>query len=259
MADEAAAILADRLETGLVVVPEGGAAPRARTLRCLRGSHPVPSEASRTAGETVLEAAAGAGSGSLVIVLLSGGASSLAVAPSPGLTLSDLQDVTSRLLASGAEIGAVNTVRRHCSRLKGGGILRAASRAAGVWTLALSDVIGDDPAAIGSGPTVSDPTTFAEAAAVLRRWAPAARSAVRDQIEAGVRGLRPETVKPGDALLAQAAFVIVGSNAVAVDAMAGAAADAGYAVVRTERPLTGDAGAEGAAFARMLRDLPAET
>src|SRR5262249_60347501 len=106
----------------------------------------------------------------LVLVLLSGGGSSLLASAPHGITLADKQAVTAALLASGADITALNTVRRHCSTVKGGGLLRAARHAGAVWTLLLSDVVDGDPATIASGPTAADPTTYADALHVLRRW-----------------------------------------------------------------------------------------
>src|SRR5439155_1588985 len=121
---------------------------------------------------------------------LSGGASSLLVAPAAGLTLDDKQALAARLLASGADIADVNVVRKHCSRVKGGGLARQAARAGGLWTLVLSDVVGDDPATIASGPTVGDPSTFRDAAAVLARYlAPEdVPVAVRAHLERGAAG-----------------------------------------------------------------------
>src|SRR5439155_498038 len=118
----------------------------------------------------------------------------------PGLDLCDKQEVTRGLLLAGADIEALNTVRKHCSQVKGGGLLRAAAGAAGVWTLVLSDVVGDDPATIGSGPTVPDPTTFADAARVVARFlAPEdVPAAVQRHLERGLAGRVPETVKPGE-------------------------------------------------------------
>src|SRR5207237_3262839 len=126
----------------------------------------------------------------------------------------DKQALGARLLASGADIAEVNVVRKHCSRVKGGGLARQAARAAGLWTLVLSDVVGDDPATIASGPTVADPSTFRDAAAVLARYlAPEdVPVAVRDHIERGSAGAVPETVKPGDPALACAATVVIGGK-----------------------------------------------
>src|SRR5262249_59516310 len=156
------------------------------------GAYPLPYPAGAEATHRLLAEVGAAGADFLVVALLSGGASALLVAPAGDLTLADKQAVTAGLLASGADVAALNTVRKHCSRVKGGGLLRAAQGAAGVWTLLLSDVIGDDPATIASGPTVAAPTTFADALAVVDRWLDPATvpRRVRDHLEAGRAGRR---------------------------------------------------------------------
>lgn len=186
-------------------------------LRVMHAGHPVPDAGSAAAGRALLAAAEGAGADDVVLVLLSGGASALACAPGEGLGLEAKQAVTRALLRSGAGIGEVNTVRRHLSRLKGGR-LAAAAHPAPVVTLAVSDVVGDAPEAIGSGPTVGDPTTLEQARAVLARYAVADPGAGWS-----------ETVKPGDPRLAGASFEIVGDNMTALAAVAAAARGLGYA------------------------------
>jgi len=186
--------------------------------------------------------------------VLAGGASALLVAPAPGLDLRDKQEVTRRFLLAGADIEALNIVRKHCSRVKGGGLLRAAARAGGVWTLLLSDVVGDDPAIIGSGPTVADPTTFADAAHVLARsLAPEdVPAAVQGHVERGLRGLVAETVKPGDPVLARTRTVLVGGNRDAVRAAAREAERRGYTTAVLPEALSGDATAAGRAVVALL-------
>lgn len=255
MADAAVALLGDLIERGLAVVPRGGRPPAAARLECVHGSHPVPDEASLAAADALLDLARTTPRGTLLLVLLSGGASALVAAPAAGLELRDVRLATAALLASGADIQAVNTIRRHCDRVKGGGLLRAAAGAAAVWTLALSDVIGDEPAAIGSGPTAPDPTTFRDAAGILERWVPEAPGVLRAVLAEGVAGRREETVKPGDPLLRRAAFVVIGSNVVAVDALTTAAGRAGYRAERLGAPVAGDAARAGEALGRRLRDL----
>jgi len=153
-------------------------------------------------------------------------------------------------------------VRKHCSRVKGGGLARAAREAAGLWSLVLSDVNGDDPATIASGPTVADPTTFADAGRVLVEHLTPAEVplAVRDHIARGAAGDVPETAKPGDPVLARAVTVVVGGNGDAVAAAATAAAARGYAVDRVDAPLAGDAAEVGRQLAARLlagpRDRP---
>jgi glycerate-2-kinase len=247
----------DRLEGGLVLVPHGVPGDTG-PVGLAFGGHPVPDAAGAAATARLVALVSGAGSDTLVVLVLSGGASSLLVAPAPGLTADDEAGVARALLASGADIAAMNAVRKHCSAVKGGGLARAAGGAAGLWTLALSDVAGDDPAVIGSGPTVPDPTTFADVAAVLARWlAPGdVPPAVAAHVAAGVAGRIAETAKPGDPAFARATTVVIGSNRDAVDAAARAAAERGYAVDVVPEPIAGDAAAAGRALAARLRAAP---
>jgi len=197
--------------------------PLARTRRLLAG-HPVPDAAGRRAADEVEALVRGLGEHDLLLLLVSGGASALLPAPVEGVTLADKARTTSALLRAGATIGELNAVRKHLSRLKGGGLVRAAAPAR-VACLALSDVVGDDPSTIASGLAAPDPTTYATAVDVLRRkgvWE-AAPAAVRRHLEAGARGQRPETPKPGDPLFRRVAFAIVGSNRLSVEAAAGEA------------------------------------
>ncbi len=246
--------------TGLVIVPYGtpGLAPADIEVR--RASHPIPDAAGVEATQELLARVAGAGPETLVIVLLSGGASALLVAPADGITLEDKQGVTRALLAAGADIAALNAVRKHCSAVKGGGLARRAAAAAGCWTLLLSDVIGDDPAVIASGPTVGDPSTWAEVARILERWLDPDEvpDAVRQRIAAGMAGRLPETVKPGDPVLARVVVRIVGNNALAVAAAAEEARRRGYAVTVHPRAIVGDAAASGRELAAALRALPTD-
>ena len=250
MSRAAAAIVGDALDAGVVVVPEAVAAPR--HVRALVASHPVPDASSVAATEEVLALARGAGADTLVLVLLSGGASALLCAPADGLTLADKQTVTRALLDAGADIAAFNTVRKHCSRVKGGGLARAAAGAAGCWTLVLSDVVGDDLATIASGPTVGDPTTFADARAALARYGVVPPPAVAERLRRGAAGAIPETPKPGDPLFARIHTRLIGGNADALGALADEARRRGYAVVVRPDPLLGDAAAAGAELAAAM-------
>ena len=144
----------------------------------IEAGHPVPDAASQRAAERTLQLAQGATADDLVLVLLSGGGSANWIAPAAGVSLPQKQDLNRALLRSGAPIGAINTVRKHLSRIKGGRLARAAHPAA-VLTFAISDVPNDDPAVIASGPTVADPTTLADARAVLQRFGIDARSGHR--------------------------------------------------------------------------------
>jgi glycerate 2-kinase len=190
----------------IAVAPEGAEPPEGGTF--IPGSHPLPDRKSLRAGRALLKRVQQLSPGDFVLVLLSGGGSALAVVPW-GVSLSEKRRLNQALLASGAGIQEINAVRKHLSRLKGGRL--AAACPAPLETLILSDVPGDDPTAIASGPTVADPTTFAMALEVLESYrilAPRARA----HLEAGRRGELPETPKPGDPRLAKARFRIIGRN-----------------------------------------------
>lgn len=206
------------------------------------GSHPLPDEESVRAGleALALAEAARAEAGDLVL-LLSGGASAMLAAPADGVSLELKREVTRRLLAAGTPIHDLNAVRKHLSRIKGGRLgMHVSCR-----TFALSDVTDDDPSAIGSGPTVGDPSTLADARRVLERTG-IARD-LPQAIEALDRG--GETPKPGDPALAQSQFVLIGGRRTAMDAVAAEALARGRATIVFDEPVIGDAAAAGAAFA----------
>jgi len=242
-------LLGERIERGVVVVKHGHTAPLMRVQQ-LEASHPVP-DVDGEAGARALEATLdGLAARDLVIACWSGGASALLPAPRDGLTLADEQEVTRLLLASGGDIAALNAVRKHLSRLKGGQLARRAQPAT-VLCLAVSDVIGDDLATIGSGPFIADPTTFIEVDALVRRLGIAERlpPAVARLIAAGCANAAPETPKAGDPCFARVHHHLVASNALALQAAARAATAAGYRPVLWQQPLMGEARAAGATFA----------
>jgi len=216
------------------------------------GGHPVPTTGSLAAGRRALELARATGPDDVLVVLLSGGASALLEAPAGGVSLEDLQATTARLLRAGADITALNAVRKHLSRVKGG---RLASACRGrTVTLAVSDVVGDDPAVIASGPTVGDPTTYGDALAVLDRFGGVDTypAAVVEALGEGVRGLRTETPKAGSAGLASATTIIVGAARDAVEGARREAEAKGYDVHVDPAPLTGEARvAAGTVFGRL--------
>jgi len=213
--------------------------PIARALLA-RGGHPLPDEESVRAGEAALAMAEDARhAGSELIVLLSGGASAMLAAPSAGVSLDLKRDITSRLLAAGVPIHELNAVRKHLSRIKGG---RLAMNVA-CTTFALSDVTDDDPSSIGSGPAMADPSTLEDAERVLRRIGLSAP-------------LSDETPKPGDPALARSRFVLIGSRRTAMDGVVNEALTAGRATIVFDEPVTGDAAAAGAAFAKRALAAP---
>jgi len=225
-------------------------------LALAEGRHPTPDAASEAAAGRAHALAASVREEDVLLVLLSGGASSLWAAPA-GIDLETKTALTRGLLKSGADIHEMNTVRRHLSRIKGGRLAAAASRAGAVLTLAISDVPGDDPATIGSGPTVPDPTTLADARAVLERRAErmaalglAVPAAVRTALEAPEN----ETPKPGDAVFARSEYRIIATPRDALDRAAELARKAGYRVIDLGDRVTGEAREVAAEHARMALD-----
>jgi glycerate-2-kinase len=191
----------------------------------------------------------------LLIVLLSGGASSLLPAPVAGVTLADKQRTTQELLRCGASIREINTVRKHLSRIKGGRLAELTK--ATVVTLILSDVLGDDLSAIASGPTVPDPTTYQDAVEILKRhriWR-AVSQRVRQHLGRGCQGFASETPKPGFSLFRRIHHHIVGNNAAAVTAVTCAAREAGLRTLVHTPALTGEARDEGQRFGAMAKNI----
>ena len=207
--------------SGLVVTRYGYAVPCER-ITIAESAHPVPDAAGLDAARRMLALAQGLGPDDLVLCLISGGASALLPLPADGLTLADKQSVNRALLASGATISEMNCVRRHLSAIKGGR-LAAACHPAKVVTLLISDVPGDSPTDIGSGPTTADPTTCADALAILRRYGIAVSAAIMETLESG----RGETVKPGDPRLAGHETRIIAAPQMALEAAAAIAEAAG--------------------------------
>ena len=210
--------LGDRVSRGVVVTKYGHVQPT-RKIRIHEAGHPVPDEAGMAGVQAVLDHVRGLGPADLVLVLISGGGSALTPAPVQGITLAEKQALTKALLACGADIREMNTLRKHVSRFKGGQLARAAQPAR-VATLILSDIVGDPLDAIASGPTVPDPTTYADALGILDKYRIRGEipAAIRDRLEIGARGEIPETPKPDDRLFARVSHLIVGSNIQALEA-----------------------------------------
>ena len=207
---------------GLVVTRYGYAVPCQR-IEIAESAHPVPNEAGQAAARRMLELVQGLSADDLVLCLISGGGSALLPLPLPGLTLAHKQDVNRALLKSGATIGEMNCVRRHLSAVKGGR-LGAACHPARVLTLLISDVPGDDPTDVASGPTAADPTSCDDALAIVRRYGIELAPAVREVLESG----RGESVKPGDPRLAGHELRIVATPQRALEAAAAVAREAGF-------------------------------
>lgn len=209
-------------------------------------AHPVPDQAGREAAGRILEMAERATEDDLVIALMSGGGSALLTAPAEGITFEEKQEVNRQLLRCGADIGEMNTLRKHISAIKGGR-LAAAAHPARVLSILISDVPGDDPAVIGSGPTVPDPTTFADALAVVEKYAlELPESVIRHLNEAA-----SETPKPGDTLFDGNEVIFAAKPDKSIEAAAEVARQAGYGVVDLGDRVEGEARDVGREHARL--------
>jgi hydroxypyruvate reductase len=243
-------VAADRL-TGLAVTRHGYARPTQR-IAVVEAGHPVPDEAGLAGAERTLALADGAGANDVVLVLLSGGASANWIAPAAGLSLAEKQAVTRALLRSGAAIGEINCVRKHLSRIKGGRLARRAQPGL-VVTLAISDVPGDDPAVIGSGPTVPDPTTLETARAIVAKYRLQLPQAATQALDDPAN----ESPKPGEKLFAGTRYRIVARPADALAAAKARAEQAGFEPLIIGDRLQGEAREVAAENARLARALAA--
>ena len=233
--------------SGLVVTRYGHGLPT-RAIEVVEAAHPNPDEASEQAARRILAQAAELGPDDLLLCLISGGGSALMALPAPGLTLADKKAVTRELLRCGAAIDEINSVRKHLSAIKGGR-LAAAAAPARVVTLMVSDVPGDDPAVIASGPTVPDPTTFADARAVIDKYGVPLPEAVRRHLEAA----EADSVKPGDALLARAEAHLVATPQDALEAAAAAARAMGVTPLILGNAIEGESREVARVMAAMAR------
>lgn len=244
MAAEAARKLGSDLAAGLVVTaPELVRDPRLSglSLGVHAADHPLPTPINLAAAHAVERFAHSCAPDETLLVLISGGGSAHLTLPAEGVSLDDLARVTDLLQRAGATINELNTVRKHCERLKGGR-LAAMCPAARIVSLVLSDVMGDPLDVIASGPASPDPTTYAGALNVLhRRGLTAAAPRVRAWLERGAAGLEPETPKPGDAAFAKCSSKIIANNDTAVDAAAAELVKLGYGVEEIRRRVEGEA------------------
>jgi glycerate 2-kinase len=235
--------------SGVVVTRYGYKVPCER-IEIIEAAHPVPDAGSVAASQRLLDAVADLTPDDLVLCLISGGASALLVRPLPGLTLADKQAVNRALLKSGATIREMNCVRRHLSGIKGGR-LGAACHPARLITLLISDVPGDNPVDIGSGPTVPDPTSCDDALAILRRYAIEVSPQVSEVLESG----RGETPKPGDPRLAGAETRMIATPQMALEAAADVAGRAGVAAMILSDSIEGESRDVGKVMAGIARQV----
>ena len=257
MGEAALAALGKRVTGGVIAVPRSAEGKSGR-VRFVAAGHPVPDIFSLAAAREILSLLERAGKGDLVVALISGGGSAMLSAPAEGITMEEKAETFRLLLRAGADIASFNTVRKHLSEVKGGLLARAAHPAT-VWTLLLSDVPGDDPSVIASGPFSPDPTTYADAIGVLERYGIhyAVPSPVRRRLAEGAAGAFPETPKPDDPAFLGTTAAIVGTNRTAMDAAAMRMArerDAGpTAIVLLPDALRGEARECARSFCARLR------
>jgi glycerate 2-kinase len=246
------ALLPRQRLAGLAVTRHGYGRPT-QLVPVIEAGHPVPDAAGISTTKRVLALADAVDADDLVLVLLSGGASANWIAPVAGLTLAEKQAVTRALLKSGAAIGEMNTLRKHLSRIKGG---RLAGRAfpAKIATLAISDVPGDDPAVIGSGPTVPDPTTLADARAIVARY----RLNLPERVTRALNDAANETPKPGDKIFERSRYRIVARPGDSLRAALERAGAAGYETIMLGDRLQGEAREVAAEHAKLARALRGE-
>ncbi len=262
-AGKAAAAMAKTVEDqwsgpldGLVVTRERHGLPLSR-IECIEARHPVPDERGRAAAGRILERVKGLGADDLVICLISGGGSALLTWPADGITMADKQALTRDLLRKSVPIGEINTVRKHISAIKGGRLALAAQPAR-VATYLISDVPGDDPSVIASGPTVADASTFADAMAVLRKHDITPPESIRRHLEDGIAGRIAETPKPDNMRLAGGITVMTVTPQKALEAAAARARQEGFDPVILGDRLEGLSRALAAEHAALIRQRVAD-
>jgi hydroxypyruvate reductase len=238
--------------TGLVITRHGHALPT-RRIRVVEAGHPLPDAQGVRAAAEILQLLGSAGADDQVLALVSGGGSSLLTLPAEGLVLEDVRAVSRALLHSGAPIDEINCVRKHLTRTLGGRLAQATT--APVRALLISDVVGDDPAVIASGPFAADPTTYADALDVLARWGVTPPAAVRAHLERGARGELPDTPKPGAAAFARVEHRVIASGRTALVAAADFLRARGVTAVILGDTVTGEAREVAAVFAAIAREV----
>jgi len=238
---------------GIATTRHGHGVPT-RQIRVVEAGHPVPDEAGLKAADDTLRLAAEATGDDLLLVLLTGGGSANWIAPVDGVSFTQKQQVNRALLRSGAPIGEMNVVRKHLSRIKGGRLARAGQHAAEIVTLAVSDVPHDDPSAIASGPTVPDPTTLADARAIVAKYNLAVDDAVRRALDDPAN----ESCKPGDPAFARATFELIARPKASLEAAVRIARDTGYETIALGADLEGEARDVAAEHARLALKAKSE-
>jgi glycerate 2-kinase len=260
----AAAVLLDPYLTGGIILTKDGYAKNLASLQDLPGikiieaSHPIPDVRGLNGARLIAELLTEVGEGDLVVCLISGGSSALLPLPAEGITLADLQELTSTLLACGASINEINTLRKHLDTLKGGGLARLAAPAS-LITLVLSDVVDDLLDVIASGPSVPDPTTFADAYSVLEQYRIVDRvpAPIKNHLLLGMQGNLPDTPKPGDVVFERVYNVVVGSNRLAADAALHQALREGFQPMLLTTSMQGEARQAGRMLGAIAKEIVA--
>ena len=237
---------------GIAVARHGYGRPL-QTIRMIEAGHPIPDTAGLAAAERVLTLADSGGPNDLVLVLISGGASANWIAPASRVSFADKQAVTRALLRSGANIGEINTLRKHLSRIKGGRLARHAHPAK-LITIAISDVPGDDPAVIGSGPTVPDPSTLADARGIVVKYG----LKLPESVTAALNEPTNESPKPGDPIFTGSHFALAARPADSLHATEAAVVAAGYKCISLGADVEGEAREVAQAHAKLARELRAK-
>ena len=255
MAEAAQNLLGNRIR-GAVAVTKEGHGGDIEGIPVIEAGHPIPNEMSLEGAREILDVCRRAGENDCVLVLVSGGGSALVTAPVQGVTLQDIRRVNELLVESGANIYRINTVRKHLSCIKGGGLAKACFPAR-VLTLVLSDVVGDDLSTIASGPTAPDPTTFNDALGILETYRLRDRvpRSVLDYLDAGSRGEREETPTGDDPVFRRVSHVIVGGASTALEAARRHAAKLGYASLVLSSLFEGDTGELARFHAAIVREV----
>jgi glycerate-2-kinase len=258
MAETLEKILGDKITEGLInVLKKTRNNFKTRKIKLNEANHPIPDEDGLFGAKKIIRIAQKAKEDDLVICLISGGGSALLPLPSKGITLKDQKSLTEALLKSGATISEINTVRKHISGLKGGGLAKAAFPAT-LISLILSDVVGDNVETVASGPTSPDKTTFNDAILVLKKynlWDKYTPQSVKDRLEAGVKALIPETLKPSNKIFKKIYNIIIGSNRFATLAALHKAKALGFNSIILTSMVEGEARHVGTVYAGILKEI----
>ncbi len=244
-------LMGDRVTAGVGITKDAHLGtldhPIPKRLKIVEASHPIPNQRNLDGTKLITKLAGRVTANDLVVCLISGGGSALLTLPAAGISLGDLQILSSLLIKSGASIQEINTIRKHIDQMKGGGLLKMLYPAT-VISLILSDVIGNDLNTVASGPTAPDPTTFSDSWKVLERYQlmDAVPASIRAHIRAGIEGRVPETMKKADPILFKVTNQLIGSNLMAIQAAVETARRLGFHTIQPTTPLQGEASLMGA-------------